>query len=245
MSITLVTGANQGLGLALIAALAEHNSNSKLILASRNLVNGQKAAADLQKKGYTNIDTVQLDVTDDASIDKALEWIEKAHGKVDNLVLNAAISSGRTGHYRQDFEQIMDTNVTSNVIVLRKFSGVLQKASNPRVICVSSSVGSVSLAYEGRSYLPDYDGLAYPASKAALNVTMELIRHIWSREGKKFKLLLLCPGYCSTNMTSYEGYKSPDDGVKAAFKAITTDDWESGSFFSLEDDAKGFQTVPW
>lgn len=100
MSITLVTGANQGLGLALIVALAEHNSNSKLILASRNLVNGQKAAADLQKKGYANIDTVQLDITDDSSIDRALEWVEKAHGKVDNLVLNAAISSGRTGHYR-------------------------------------------------------------------------------------------------------------------------------------------------
>ena len=82
--IVLVTGANQGLGFAIVSVAATRDPSAHYILACRNLDVGTKAIDDLKKSGVTaSLELLQLDVTKDAEIVKAVEKVGGTHGKLD------------------------------------------------------------------------------------------------------------------------------------------------------------------
>ena len=82
--IVLVTGANQGLGFAIVSVAGTRDPTAHYILACRSLEGGQKAIAELKKKGVAaSLELVQLDVTKDADIVKAVESVTASHGKLD------------------------------------------------------------------------------------------------------------------------------------------------------------------
>lgn len=80
----MATGANQGVGLQIAKELL--SNNYIVYLGSRNLNNGEKAAALLGDNAYT----VQLDVTKQETITAAMAY--KKSGRLDLLVNNAGIS---------------------------------------------------------------------------------------------------------------------------------------------------------
>lgn len=92
-TIVLITGANSGVGYACSKALAQTSADYHVIMASRNKQNGEKAVTEIQAlpgiKG--TISTVQLDVTDQQSLDRAAKEVEEKFGRVDVLVNNAGI----------------------------------------------------------------------------------------------------------------------------------------------------------
>lgn len=242
MSVILVTGGNQGLGYALIEQLAAHDKSYKIILTARNVENGKKALAELHAKGYDNVSFVQLDITDDDSIDRAHTEVEKKYGKVDYVVLNAAIV-GADLPLREAYAKLYDTNVISNIALLKRFKPLVDKSSKPRVLFVSSGLGSVELfGKELYGSFPLDLTLPYSATKSALNLTMTAFKNEW----KEAKICAIDPGFCATNLNGYMGPKSPAEGVKAAFTIIVDDDtWKTGQFLQFEKDQTALTVVPW
>src|SRR5579863_8290790 len=90
--IALVTGANQGLGLALVRGLSRTlGAGSTVYLGARDEAKGNAAAAALRAEGIGAIvEVLQIDVTSTASVVAARDSIVRAHGGVDIVISNAA-----------------------------------------------------------------------------------------------------------------------------------------------------------
>lgn len=92
------------------------------------------------------VETIQLDVTDDKSVDTAAITVEKEHGRLDILVNNAGIF--RRGEPRDVARAIFETNVVGYISVTEAFLPLMQKSAaaghTPRLIFVSSSTGSIT-----------------------------------------------------------------------------------------------------
>lgn len=83
--IILVTGANRGIGFAIVQSTALRVPNATYLLACRSQDAGEKAIEELKKLGVTApLDTVVLDITDDASIISAKDAVEKKYGHLDS-----------------------------------------------------------------------------------------------------------------------------------------------------------------
>lgn len=95
-TIVLITGANQGLGFEVVKKLAAENENFKIILGSRDLAKGKKAAAEVPKlASKTSVDAIQIDVTSDESIEKAVTTVNEKYGRIDVLFNNAGIAHAK------------------------------------------------------------------------------------------------------------------------------------------------------
>ena len=82
--IIFVTGANQGLGFAIIQVTALRDPRSTYVLASRKRLAGEEAAKKLRELGVTGkIEVVQLDVTNDEQIAAAVDFIKTRFGRLD------------------------------------------------------------------------------------------------------------------------------------------------------------------
>ncbi len=88
-SIALVTGANKGLGREISRQLAAKGVH--VLLGARDPERGRHTEAELRGEGLA-VQFVQLDVTDQQSVDRAAAWIEHEHGRLDILVNNAGIA---------------------------------------------------------------------------------------------------------------------------------------------------------
>jgi NAD(P)-dependent dehydrogenase (short-subunit alcohol dehydrogenase family) len=144
MTMTLVTGANRGLGFEVARQLVA--AGHKVWIGARDEPRGKQAADTLGAR------FVRLDVTDDASVAAAAETV----GVLDVLVNNAGISGGRISPREATADHmrtVFNTNVFGPVRVLRAFIPLLEKSSAPVVVNVSSGVGSLNLAADPGSPL--------------------------------------------------------------------------------------------
>ncbi|XP_057823930.2 LOW QUALITY PROTEIN: (+)-neomenthol dehydrogenase [Cryptomeria japonica] len=89
-TVGVVTGANKGIGYAVVHQLAEHGIH--VILTARDEERGKAAVKTLNDEGFHNVVFHQLDVHDESSIQAFANWMNEKHGKLDILVNNAAIS---------------------------------------------------------------------------------------------------------------------------------------------------------
>ena len=138
-------------------------------------------------------------MTDDASVDAAAKHVGDNHGRLDVLVNNAGIFS-KNPSARDAFREILAVNTVGPVSVTEAFLPLLRNSSAPRLIFVSSSVGSISQAADPKSkyYAPMAN--EYRASKAALNM---LVVQYWVKLGKDgFKVFGADPGLIATNFVN-------------------------------------------
>ncbi|MFD0485584.1 SDR family NAD(P)-dependent oxidoreductase [Kineococcus sp. GCM10028916] len=142
-TITLVTGANKGIGRETARRLAA--TGHTVLLGARDLDRGRSAAADL------GVDFLHLDVTDQGSVDAAAARVRSEHGRLDVLVNNAAVNSGVAPLERTTAEQaaaVLDTNLLGVLRVTNAFVPLLQNSEHPRIVNVSSTVGSFAATLE-------------------------------------------------------------------------------------------------
>lgn len=86
--VVLCTGANRGLGLAILQVAALRDPTTNFILASRDRNSGDEAAQQLAKDGFqARLDVVQLDITNDAQIVEAIKFVTVKYGKLDGKCL--------------------------------------------------------------------------------------------------------------------------------------------------------------
>lgn len=139
--IALVTGANQGLGLALVRGLRRAlGEESVVYLAARDTDRGEAACALLQREGLTP-DFVQLDVTDAASVAMAADKIRARHGGIDIVIQNAAARITKDMPQADQVAGFIDTNNHGTLSVIEAFVPLLR--DNARFIVVASSFGSL------------------------------------------------------------------------------------------------------
>jgi NAD(P)-dependent dehydrogenase (short-subunit alcohol dehydrogenase family) len=226
--IALVSGANKGIGREVAKQLGA--LGFKVYVGSRDLGRGEQAAREL---GAT-AQAIQLDVTDQASIDAAIAQITKDCGKLDVLINNAGIVNERTTDLQETkielVEETMKTNFFGPFRLLKASVALLEKSDAPRVVNVSSTLGSITLGADANSPYFDFRIVGYNCSKAALN--MLTVMSAGMLAGKKIKVNAICPGYVATDINNNEGVRSVEEGAAIVVKMATIgDDGPTAGFF--------------
>ncbi|NIJ55202.1 SDR family oxidoreductase [Dyadobacter arcticus] len=234
MKSALVTGGNKGIGYEVVRRLAENGFF--VYIGTRILGNGLSAVEKLTAEGLTNVEALQLDVTNQNSIDVARTTIGSKTKILDVLVNNAGI----LGAFQQSaietnidqFKTVYETNVFGVVSVTQAFIDLLKGSPEPRIVNVSTSMASLTLA-------ADLDGnyptrfVAYQSSKSALN--MYTINLAYELRNTPFKVNAVCPGWTKTDFTNHQGTSTAEDaGQRIAKYAMIGQDGPTGKFFSEE-----------
>jgi NAD(P)-dependent dehydrogenase (short-subunit alcohol dehydrogenase family) len=196
MTITLITGANKGIGFETAKQLLE--LGHVVYVGARDTERGEKAAADLGAR------FVQLDVTDDASVSAALATIDAEEGRLDVLVNNAGILATEALDGPTAL-RAFDTNAVGIVRVTEAALPLLRKSSNPNVVNISSSLGSFWAVTNPERHEFSLPLALYAASKSA--ATMLTVQYAKSHPGIKFNALE--PGATATDMTAAFGIGRP------------------------------------
>jgi NAD(P)-dependent dehydrogenase (short-subunit alcohol dehydrogenase family) len=136
--VAVVTGANQGLGLALVEVLSRQlGSEATVYLTARNRERGEAATASLVALGL-NPQFHVLDVTEEKSVINLAEHLRTRHGGVDIVIANHTALM-RPGHQQEDVATFIDTNNHGNYRLKRYLGPLLRDGS--RYIEVASSHG--------------------------------------------------------------------------------------------------------
>jgi NAD(P)-dependent dehydrogenase (short-subunit alcohol dehydrogenase family) len=234
--IALVTGANKGIGFEIAAGLGR--LGWRVGVGARDAGRREDAVARLRADGHDAFG-VPLDVTDDATVRAAAAQLE-AEGGLDVLVNNAAI----TGAMPQDpttvsvdeIRRVVETNVLGVVRVTNAMLPLLRRSASPRIVNVSSGVGSLHRQSTGGDAGPL--SAAYSPSKSFLNaITVQYAREL---ADTPILVNLGCPGYVATDLNGHRGTRTPEQGA-AIFLHLATlpDDGPSGTY--LEDAG----VIPW
>jgi NAD(P)-dependent dehydrogenase (short-subunit alcohol dehydrogenase family) len=232
-TIALVTGANKGLGRETARRLAELGWT--VLLGSRDPERGAAAAASLSG----DVVPIALDVTDDDSVAAAAKEVEARYGRLDVLVNNAGITGGMvavedTGPV--EMRAALETNVVGPVRVTRRFLPLLHRSAEPRIVMVSSGLGSLAVTTDPERFESKLVALHYPASKSALN----MVTTQYAKALPGFRVNAADPGYTATDLNANQGSQTVEEGTDAIVALATLPaDGPTGGFF----DRTG--PVPW
>lgn len=235
--VALVTGANQGVGNEIAKALAANGY--QVYVGSRNLSNGEKAAAEIGD----NATAIQLDVTQQASIDAAVELIKQEYGRLDLLVNNAGIShAGKPGRPMEEVlaegrattasldevRAVWETNVFGVIAVTQAALPLLRKSDAARIVNVSSGLGSLTWVSDPACWAREHFGVVYAASKTALNaVTLSFALEL---EKENIKVNATSPGFTATALNNFQGTDSLEVGSREPVRVALETDGPTGRF---------------
>ncbi|MEU6711394.1 SDR family NAD(P)-dependent oxidoreductase [Nonomuraea sp. NPDC046802] len=228
----LVTGGNKGLGFESARRLGERGWT--VFLGSRDEGRGQ-AAADKLTDGGANVVMVPLDVTSDESVTDAVRLVREHTDRLDVLINNAGVGRAiaPAEATADEIHSVYDTNVYGPVRVTHAFLPLLRAADNPRVVMVSSAVGTFAVVTDPEQPASKLHELAYSSSKAALN--MITVRYAQALPEIKFNLLT--PGevanhkFTATDINHHTGQLTVTEGTDPIVKLATLDaDGPTGIF---------------
>lgn len=240
--IALITGANRGIGFSLARALSRDYS-FHILLGCRTAESGAPSVSQLQSEGLS-VEALPIDLTSDASIIGAAKAVEQKYGKLDVLVNNAGVLLEAMGSetkegvdeiakLRKAFSVTYSTNVCGTVAVTAAFIPLLSKSTLPRILFLSSTLGSISDRSNPQSIYDNVDLLAYRSSKAALNmVAASYARKYWE---KGWKINIACPGSVATGLNGNIGKLTTEDCLPGLVRlCVLGEDGENGTFSDAE-----------
>lgn len=220
MRRALITGGNRGIGFAIAQGLLA--KDCEVIITSRSLDSAKQAAEKLQGK----VIPVELDVSDDASIARAVETIRQSTDHLDILINNAGIypDEGVTmlTISREQLDATLNTNTLGPIRMVQAFLPLLEKSQEARVINMSSGYGSLSgLSANVPSYC---------LSKLALNGATIMLADALRPKG--IAVNTVNPGWVRTDMGGASAPRSPEQGAATAiWLATTAPHRETGRFW--------------
>ncbi|MER5184181.1 SDR family NAD(P)-dependent oxidoreductase [Streptomyces sp. NPDC002896] len=235
MTATLITGANKGLGFETARRLIA--AGHTVYIGSRDAERGRLAAEKLGAR------LVLLDVTDDASVAAVAKAIED-DGGLDVLVNNAGVEGRGDGNSvigaaevtADMMRQVFETNVFGMVRVTHAFLPLLQRSTGPVVVNVSSGLASMARVTDPDTPAYAYPGVAYPASKAAVN----MITVQYAKAFPSMRINAVEPGYTATDLNGRTGTQTVEEGAEIIVRmAQVGPDGPTGGYF----DAEG--AIPW
>jgi len=222
MTITLITGANKGLGFESARRLIDLGHT--VYVGARDAEKGAAAAESLGAK------FVQLDVTDDASVDAAAATIRNAEGHLDVLINNAGVVGSRAevaDITPETLNETYATNVFGVVRVTHAMLPLLQESTSPVIVNVSSGLGSFSRINDPDHIESKLVTVAYGSSKAA--VTALTVQYSKALPG--IRINAADPGYTATDLNGNSGTQTVEEGTDAIVRLATIGaDGPTGTF---------------
>ncbi len=227
----VVTGANRGMGLATVQALAE--KGYRVVLTARKKADAEQAAKRLVDDGLLVIPH-QLDVTDEESIAALAAFVEKELGRCDVLVNNAGGVFETFDHDHpeqhaaalkattQSLQDSFETNALGAFLVSKALLLLMQREGYGRIVNVSSRMGQLSTMAGGN--------VGYRASKAAMNAFTRVLAA--ETKGDGIKVNASSPGWVRTDMGGEDAARSIAEGIDTTvWLATLPDDGPTGGFF--------------
>jgi NAD(P)-dependent dehydrogenase (short-subunit alcohol dehydrogenase family) len=223
MTVTLITGANKGLGYETARRLLEQGHT--VYIGARSVERGEAAATKLGAR------FVQLDVTDGVSVAAALAAIDERDGRLDVLVNNAGVATAEDVSGPVALE-VFDTNVIGVIRVTQAALPLLRKSENPVVVNVSSALGSFWAVTNPERRQFRYPSIIYGASKAA--VSMLTVQYAKALPDIKFNAAE--PGFTATDLTPMSGAGQPvEKGAEVIVRMATIGkDGPTGTYWENE-----------
>ena len=245
MKKALITGANKSIGFETARELLQNGYY--IFIGSRSLDNGQKAVEKLRAEGFENAEAIQLDVTDTDSVKAARAAIGEKTEVLDVLINNAGMSGGLPQAPLEApiemFKTVYDTNVFGVVRVTQAFIDLLRNSDEPRIVNVSSSVGSLTLNSDPNWPYYGLNAGVYNSSKAALN--MYTIKLAYELRETPFRVNAVDPGYTKTDFNNHNGTGTvADAAARVAKYALIGADGPTGKYFSEETNPETGE-IPW
>ena len=165
----------------------------------------------------------QLDVTDDQSVAAAYDAVVEAGTGLDVLVNNAGISGTRAqpaDTKPADFVPVFGVNLLGPVRVTNAFLPLLQKSERPRLVMVSSGMGSFEITLDRARLESTLWGIVYPSSKAALN----MVTTMYAKSLPDVRVTAVDPGYTATNLNGFTGTQTLAEGVEPIVEACVAEE---------------------
>lgn len=252
MKTAFITGANKGIGYEAAKQLLQKGYH--VFIGSRDKAKGIEATTKLSSEGFTNVEVIEIDVTDSESVNKARIELGKKIQVLDVLINNSGINGiefkGDTPIMHtstetdvEKFKEVFEVNVFGVIRVTQAFLDLLKKSVEPRIVNVSSSQGSLTLHSDPNFIHYKHKGVAYQSSKAALN--MYTIVLAYELSGLSFKVNAVSPGSTKTDFNHQLGQGSVEDAARKIIKYATIDNnGPTGKFFA-EDMNPETGEIPW
>ncbi len=228
--VTLVTGANKGIGLETVRRLVD--AGGRVYLGARDNERG-RAAAEIVGASF-----VQLDVTSDESVRQAAETVDHREDHLDVLINNAGV----TGPLRdaRDFDgddaaAVLLTNVVGYVRVIHAFLPLLERSADPRIVNVSSGLGSFGLFHDENRIESRIGTPLYGAAKAAIN----MLTARYARLLPNIRINAADPGMTATDLSGGRGHSVHEGADAIVAFALGGPDSPTGAFRDRDGD------LPW
>jgi len=221
----LITGANKGLGLETARRLA--SLGWAVWLGARESQAGAAAVAAIRDElPDAEVRHVALDVTADESVRAAHDVVATAGG-LDVLVNNAEIGGVRSAPadtVPAEFLPVYGVNVLGPVRMTHTFLPLLRRSEHPRLVMVSSGVGSFGVTTDPDRAESTLHGLVYPSSKTALN----MVTSMYAKALTDVRVTAVDPGYTATDLNGHSGTQIVAEGAEAIVEACTADALAAG-----------------
>ena len=204
--VAIVTGGNQGIGLAIARGLAA--AGAAVVIANRRAAEGQQAAESLQKEGLNAV-AVPTDVSDISSVAALVSRVIRDFGKIDILVNNAAVIVRKSAEEvtEADWDRIMDTNLRGLFFCCQLVGKEMIKQQKGKIINVSSVISQ--LTQSGRS--------VYAISKAGVSHLTRALALEWSKYN--ISINAIGPGVTVTDINKKHFAEHPEE-LQAFVKVI-------------------------
>jgi len=253
--VVLVTGANKGIGFAIVEQLCKI-SGLHILLGARDQGRGQEAVKQLTEAGFKNVTPFRIDLDDDKSITAAANDVKQTYGGLDILINNAGIAF-KGDEFNENVARVTNnSNYYGTLKVCQAFLPLMRE--NGRVVNVASRLGERTLGGMSKSLSSQFlDGnltinklnalvekfiadvksnkyaeegwpkTAYGVSKAAVIS----LNRILARDNKTKNLLInsCCPGWVRTDMAGPKAPLTPTEGAETPiYLALLEGDGKGG-----------------
>ncbi|MDQ6914063.1 MAG: SDR family oxidoreductase [Verrucomicrobiota bacterium] len=223
--IALVTGANKGIGLETVKQLARQGMT--VLLGARDTKKGEAAAEKLREEKL-DVQFLEIDVNDTASIRKAAGKVEREFGLLDILINNAGVMADdekkkASEQTLETWRKTFETNLFGVVATTQAFLPLLRKSVAGRIVNLSSILGSIT--YHATPGSPVYDSKGYTSynvSKSAVNAwTVQLAYEL---QDTKIKVNAAHPGWVKTDMGGKGATMEIPDGARTSVELATLEE---------------------
>lgn len=237
MKLALVTGAYKGMGLEWVKQLAQEKYT--VILTARNLDIAQKAADSLNFPA-NQIIPKDLDISSEADIIKLKNWVDENFGKIDLIINNAGINPkdyadksrmAKAFYLDQlDIEELFEVikiNSIAPLLMVKNFRELLKKSDQPKVVNISSWLGSINKLTFGGHY-------GYVGSKNLLNIFNKSMSYELINEG--IITVNINPGWVKTDMGGQKATLSTEQSINSMIQNVLNKVSinDSGKFFNYD-----------
>ena len=211
MKRILITGANRGLGLEFTRQLLERGD--RVFAARRNALETHDLEK-LQAEYAEQLSVLELDVRDEDQINEIVATVSEHSDRLDLLINNAGVYPRGERFGNLNGATMLDTLHTNSVapmLVAQAFADLLSKGDEPKVVNISSGMGSIARTGGGGNY-------SYRASKAGLNMFSKVLAG--DMRSKGITVIVIHPGWVQTDMGGSGASLSPEKSISSMLKVI-------------------------